>query len=116
MQNLLVGSRCPSFLFFLYVVFRAPSFAYISPPPPPHPPTTFIKNIAAAATIFELSTVGYLPGESPISSCRINKTDVIPTSNTDHVLLICFTTYLLSNIGAKSSLKANRESAERGAG
>ena len=115
MQNLLVGSRCPSFLFFLYVVFRAP-FLHIFLPPPPHPPTTFIKNIAAAATIFELSTVGYLPGESPISSCRINKTDVIPTSNTDHVLLICFTTYLLSNIGAKSSLKANRESAERGAG
>ena len=62
MQNLLVGSRCPSFLFFLYV--------------------------AGAATIFELSRLFTRVSGNPLSVAAVLiKPDVIPISNTDYVLL-----------------------------
>ena len=65
MQNLLVGSRCPSFVFFLYVVFRARSFAYNSPT------LQHFKNIVGAATMFELSRLFTRGSGNPLSVAAV---------------------------------------------
>ena len=104
MQNLLVGSRCPSFVFFLYVVFRARSFAYISAVL-----QHFLKNIAGAGTIFDLSRLFTQGSGNPLSVAAVLIKLMLSPSPTQ---IMCY--YVFTNIGAKSSLKANRESAESG--
>lgn len=72
-------------------------------------PTTFLKNIAGAGTIFELSKLFTRGSGNPLSVAAVLIKLMLSPSPTQ---IMCY--YVFTNIGAKSSLKANRESAESG--